>query len=47
MNVPFLDLKAQYKSIYDEINQAVQAVLDNTAYAGGPFVKEFEENYAK
>ena len=47
MNVPFLDLKAQYRSIYDEVNQAIQEVLDNTAYAGGPFVKEFEKNYAK
>ncbi len=47
MNVPFLDLKAQYKSIYDEVNLAIQEVLDNTAYAGGPFVREFEKNYAK
>jgi dTDP-4-amino-4,6-dideoxygalactose transaminase len=47
MNVPFLDLKAQYKSIYNEVNLAIQEVLDNTAYAGGPFVREFEKNYAK
>jgi dTDP-4-amino-4,6-dideoxygalactose transaminase len=47
MIVPFLDLKAQYKSIYDEVNQAIQEVLDHTAYAGGPFVQEFEKNYAK
>jgi len=46
MNVPFLDLKAQYHTIHDEVNQAIQAVLDKTAYAGGPFVKSFEENYA-
>jgi dTDP-4-amino-4,6-dideoxygalactose transaminase len=47
MNIPFLDLKAQYQSIYNEVNRAIQEVLDNTAYAGGPFVKEFEKNYAK
>lgn len=32
MNIPFLDLKAQYKSIRDEVNPAIQNVLDNTAY---------------
>jgi len=47
MRVPFLDLKAQYESIKDEINGAIQQVLDSCAFAGGPFVKEFEENFAK
>jgi dTDP-4-amino-4,6-dideoxygalactose transaminase len=47
MKVPFLDLKAQYESIKDEINIAIQQVLDSCAFAGGPFVKEFEENFAK
>lgn len=46
MNVPFLDLKAQYKGIQKEVNAAIQKVLDNTAFAGGPFVKSFEENFA-
>jgi len=47
MKVPFLDLKAQYASIKDEINEAIQKVLDSCAFAGGPFVAEFEENFAK
>jgi len=47
MKVPFLDLKAQYESIKDEINGAIQKVLDSCAFAGGPFVEEFEENFAK
>jgi dTDP-4-amino-4,6-dideoxygalactose transaminase len=47
MKVPFLDLKAQYESIKDEINEAIQKVLDSCAFAGGPFVREFEENFAK
>jgi len=46
MKVPFLDLKAQYESIRDEIRVALQAVLDNTAFAGGPFVNRFEEQFA-
>jgi dTDP-4-amino-4,6-dideoxygalactose transaminase len=47
MKVPFLDLKAQYESIKDEINEAIQKVLDSCAFAGGPFVAEFEKNFAK
>jgi dTDP-4-amino-4,6-dideoxygalactose transaminase len=46
MKVPFLDLKAQYESIKDEINEAIQQVLDSCAFAGGPFVEEFEKNFA-
>jgi len=46
MRVPFLDLKAQYNSIRDEIAAALQQVLDNTAFAGGPFVAKFEEEFA-
>ena len=46
MTVPFLDLKAQYQSIRDEIGPALQAVLDQTAFAGGPFVQRFEEQFA-
>lgn len=47
MNVPFLDLKTQYYSIKDEVDSAVMKVLDSTAYASGPFVEEFENNFAK
>jgi dTDP-4-amino-4,6-dideoxygalactose transaminase len=47
MKVPFLDLKAQYESIKDEINEAIRQVLDSCAFAGGPFVEEFEKNFAE
>jgi len=47
MNVPFLNLKIQYDSIKDEINNAIQDVINKTAFAGGPFVSEFEENFKK
>jgi dTDP-4-amino-4,6-dideoxygalactose transaminase len=47
MKVPFLDLKTQYKSIKDEVNPAIQDVLDNTAYVLGKAVSDFEDNFAK
>jgi dTDP-4-amino-4,6-dideoxygalactose transaminase len=46
MKVPFLDLKAQYESIRGEIGDAIQQVLDRTAFAGGPFVAQFEKEFA-
>jgi dTDP-4-amino-4,6-dideoxygalactose transaminase len=46
MKVPFLDLKAQYSSIKPEIQSALNQVLDNTAFAGGPFVAQFEKEFA-
>src|SRR5688572_4711549 len=45
--VPLLDLKAQYRSISDEINRAIKAVLDSQAFILGPQVKAFEEEIAK
>jgi dTDP-4-amino-4,6-dideoxygalactose transaminase len=46
MNVPFLDLKAQYLPIKDEIHTALDGVLEKTAFAGGPFVAQFEKEFA-
>ncbi len=46
MKVPFMDLKAQYAAIKDEIDAGLQDVLNNTAFAGGPFVAKFEEAFA-
>lgn len=47
MQVPFLDLKAQYKSIKDEVIPEIFEVLDNTAYVLGKKVQAFEEAFAK
>ena len=47
MNVPFLDLKAQYRSIKEEVHAAINEVIENTAFAGGPFVAKFEQDFAK
>jgi dTDP-4-amino-4,6-dideoxygalactose transaminase len=46
LNVPFLDLKAQYEGLKPEMDAAIQSVIDRTAFAGGPFVAEFEEAFA-
>ncbi|HEY7531794.1 MAG TPA: DegT/DnrJ/EryC1/StrS family aminotransferase [Nitrospiraceae bacterium] len=46
MKVPFLDLKAQYETIRGEVSNALQQVLDKTAFAGGPFVAQFEKDFA-
>jgi len=47
MKVPFLDLKSQYLSIKDEIQAAINQVLESTAFAGGPFVAQFEKQFAE
>lgn len=46
MNVPFLDLNAQYRVLRTEIHAAIQQVLDSSAFAGGPFVATFEKEFA-
>jgi dTDP-4-amino-4,6-dideoxygalactose transaminase len=46
MNIPFVDLKAQYNSIKNEVDQAMADVLSKTAFIGGPIVKAFENNFA-
>jgi len=47
MNIPFLDLKAQYQTIKEEILPEINDVLDNTAYILGKKVQAFEEAFAK
>jgi len=46
MKIPFVDLKAQYESIKDEIDVAISDVLENTAFIGGEHVASFEKNFA-
>ncbi|GEP94787.1 DegT/DnrJ/EryC1/StrS family aminotransferase [Chitinophaga cymbidii] len=47
MNIPFVDLKAQYKSIKGEIDNAIMNVINETAFISGKYVNEFEESFAK
>ena len=42
MNVPLLDLKAQYRSIEGEIKEAMNRVLESQYFINGPQVKECE-----
>lgn len=44
--IPFLDLKAQYDSIQDEILAAVSAALASTQFVLGKEVAAFEEEFA-
>ena len=46
MQVPLLDLKAQYATIRDEILPAVQAVFDSQHFINGPEVKQLESAVA-
>jgi dTDP-4-amino-4,6-dideoxygalactose transaminase len=46
MKVPLVDLKAQYRSIKPEIDEAVHRVLDDCAYILGPEVAAFEQEFA-
>lgn len=45
--IPFVDLKAQYDSIKQEIDAVIAQVINQTAFIGGPYVKEFEEAFAR
>lgn len=47
MQVPFLDLKAQYAQIKDQVIPALEDVMEHTAFAGGSFVSQFEQNFAQ
>jgi dTDP-4-amino-4,6-dideoxygalactose transaminase len=46
LKVPFVDLKAQYLTIQDEIDSSIRYVIDNTAFIGGKPVNEFEIAFA-
>jgi len=47
MKIPFLDLGAQFKYIQPQIEQAIGEVLASHAFAGGPFVEKFEQQFAR
>ena len=46
IRVPFLDLKSHHASLHDEFDRAIRAVIDSSAFAGGPFVEKFEQDFA-
>ena len=47
MTVPFVDLRIQYLSIKEEIDEAVARVFDNTAFVLGREVEAFEAAFAE
>ncbi len=47
MSIPFVDLKSQYESIKEEIDNAISTVILQTAFIGGRHVKNFEESFAE
>jgi dTDP-4-amino-4,6-dideoxygalactose transaminase len=44
--IPCLDLKGQHQLIKQEVFAAFEKVYESTAFSGGPFVEEFEKNFA-
>ncbi len=46
MSIPLVDLKAQYLSIKDDIDAAMQRVVDNTSFILGAEVEAFEREFA-
>jgi dTDP-4-amino-4,6-dideoxygalactose transaminase len=44
--IPLVDLKAQYATIRDDVNVAIQAVLDSCQFALGNEVSSFEKEFA-
>ena len=45
--IPMVDLKGQYLKIKEEIDTAIQSVIDSTAYINGPDVKELQKELAE
>jgi dTDP-4-amino-4,6-dideoxygalactose transaminase len=46
-NVPFVDLKAQFRALREEVVPRVMAVMENASFVLGPDVAAFEERFAE
>jgi dTDP-4-amino-4,6-dideoxygalactose transaminase len=46
IKVPFLDLKSHHAPLRSELNAAILEVIEDGAFAGGPFVARFEADFA-
>ena len=46
MQIPFLDLKSQYRQIEAELKPVLEDIMVNGAFIGGPQVAAFEEEFA-
>jgi dTDP-4-amino-4,6-dideoxygalactose transaminase len=45
--IPFVDLNRQYLSIKSEMDDAIQSVINETAFIGGQRISEFENSFAQ
>jgi dTDP-4-amino-4,6-dideoxygalactose transaminase len=45
--IPFLDLKAPYNDLKNELDEAIKRAVTSGCFIGGPEVETFEEEYAK
>ncbi|TMQ65559.1 MAG: DegT/DnrJ/EryC1/StrS family aminotransferase [Candidatus Eisenbacteria bacterium] len=45
--VPFVDLKAQYRAIKLEVDEAIRKVIEDAAFVLGPAVERFESDFAR
>jgi dTDP-4-amino-4,6-dideoxygalactose transaminase len=46
MNVPFLDLKAQYRELQEQLDAAYHRVAESSRFVLGPEVEKFESEFA-
>lgn len=46
MHIPFVDLKAQYETLKDEMAEAIRGVLDSAQFVGGEALASFERDFA-
>jgi dTDP-4-amino-4,6-dideoxygalactose transaminase len=47
MNIPLVDLRAQYHTIKSEIDAAVLGLIESTQYINGQDVRKFEQEFAE
>src|SRR3972149_11678704 len=46
LKIPFLDIKRQHEGLRAGIIEAISRVIEDTAFSGGPYVDEFEREFA-
>lgn len=46
-SVPLVDLKAEYSAIKEDIDAAIQGVIEHAAFVRGPYAQRFEEEWAR
>ncbi len=44
--VPFIDLRAQYAFLREEVNEAIRGVVESAHFVGGHALEQFENEYA-